>query len=366
MPYNPQLRVQFTEILDDGSETEFDLDLFGGLSDLRNSGTNKPLHVTASVQKALGGAQDAATLLIHNSPYIETFRQNPQAELERFRGKKLRMRIWAWWDDNEATDPGPEPQTVVVFVGDVLDGFDIISTGITDSAIQVQGLSHSWLVSSGKYQNVWLPETDYFTICIETLEEIVTTRNQGREELGFEQFYIVDDSLERLKDKVLESPYAVNSNPLEVLNKICKEFDYTFGINGNIPYILPKSKPFAAGLLPVDPSNSITAQSIDVSFETGMSSLINYGMYEFSFSHAFTHDFIVGRVVTAFDEPQVNVSSTFVAGRISELSIQLDNMEGHSVETHCQYLYNFNPLSPTEADVTLPEKRADNSGLRNT
>ncbi len=363
--YNPQLRFELSEITPEGLDVPFAVDFLEGLDPNYHAG-NAPLHVTANISSSIGGTQNTASVVINNTPYIETFRRNPQAELAKFQGKKLRLRIWAWYHDNGTTAKSAQPNYPPVFVGDMLEGFTIGAKGINDSALRFTAQGHAWFAGSGKYRMTWPAKTNYLTIVQDIGTYIVGIKQQGKETQQSAPHVVIDDFDEKLLKKELDASFSVHRNPMEVLNDICKQTDMVCGFHNNIPYIVSKDRPFQKPWLPIGLEHNPTAASVDVSGDTGMLSLINYGMLNFGFTHNYDPELYIGRVVTAFDEPQIGIQSTYVAGRISAIDIALDNVNGHRCEVNCSYLKEFDPLAPTESKVVLPEKRADNNGLKAT
>lgn len=369
--YNPQMMVQLNEILPDGSDIPFEVDFLEGmprgelgLGDLTHHSANKPLKVTARIRSDIGGTMNTCSLSINNPLYIETFRKNPQAELNKFKGKKFRLRVWAWYDDNSSLTPIPPAQIWPVFVGDVLDGFNISAQGVNDVEIVINSQGHSWLAGSGKYRKTWKGGTDYFVIVNEIMDEIVNARGQGQETDGSAPQFFVDDFDGKLAGKVLPSSFSVNRNPVEVLNDICRELDMVWGVHNNIPYIVSRDRPFQMDKLPISRENVLREEAVEVNYKTGLISNISYGISGFSFSHNFDKQLFIGRMVEASDEPQTGDGSTFVAGRITSVGAVIDNYDGNVISCNCSYV-DYNEDSPTKSKVILPEKRQDNSGLRN-
>jgi len=362
--YNPQLFVQIHEILPDGTDLPFEVDFFGG-ADQNHHAANKPPMINCSITNSLGATQNTMFLTISNSPYIEEFRRDPQAQLERTKGKKLRVRVWAWYDDNESTARSAQPLYQPVFVGDALEGFSVPSDGVNDASIEIQAQGHAWLSTSGKWKNTWLPETSYKTIAEEIMLFFIEERGQGQETNSTFPHFVVDDLDLKLEEKLLESPFTINRNPMEVLNDICRDLDFVWGIHNNIPYIVSRDRPSQFDKLLISPFNQISEEKAEINFETGMDgNNISYGTTGFSFAHNYDRNIFPGRVVEASDEPQTGERGTFVAGRVNSVSTTLNNYAGHTMSIECDYLTEYNPGAPLDSKVVLPERRADNSGLR--
>ena len=375
--YNPQIEVQINEILPDGSDIPFEVDFFSG-EDKNHHAGNRPINIAANVTNSLGGTQNFCSLTISNPLYIETFRKNPQAEINKFKGKKLRIRVWAWYDDNGVTTKGPQPFDPPVFVGDALNGFTISADDINDAQIQIQAQGHSWLASSGKYKKTWEGGQTYLDVVNDIMLEIVENRGQGQELDGSAPRFIVDDFLEQLVGKELPLSFTVNRNPIEVLNDICRELDYVWGVHNNIPYIVSRKHPFQPDFYPTN--SAMPEEYSPIDYQTGLISNISYGIDNFTFRSLHDRELFIGRVVTVTDAPQTNpggtivngivvappqgADNTAVPGRITEISSVFDNQRGHSMNCTCSYLVNFTKDAPTEAEVVLPERRANNSGLR--
>lgn len=363
--FNPQIKVEINEILPDGSDLPFEIDFFEG-ADQNNHDRNRPPVVNVSTNSTIGATQNIAYITISNSPYIEKFRRDPQAELEKIKGKKLRIRVWAWFDDNGSTAQGAKPFYQPIFVGDSLDGFSVSSSGINDSAIQIQAQGHAWLSTSGKWKKTWEPLTNYLTICEEIMAYFVEEKGQGQESSGDFPWFVVDDFPERLFKKELESPLTINRNPMELLNDICRDLDYVWGVHNNVPYIIAREHVPQQGLFLIGINNQGFDDKAEVNSETGMIGIITYGTNGFSFQHNYDRNLFIGRVVEVSDEPQTGERGTFVAGRIRSVNASANNYTGHKFSIECDYLTEYNPNAPLDSKVVLPIRRADNSGLRST
>jgi len=361
--YNPQIKVEINEILPDGSDIPFAVDFFEG-ADQNYHAANKPIHISCRTTNSLGGGQNSASISIRNPLYLEKFRKDPQAELAKFKGKKLRVRIWAWYDDNGTTALGAQPFNQPVFVGDALEGFSVSSQGVNETSIEIQAQGHAWLATSGKMRKTWEPGVTYLQICEEIMLEFIENRGQGQEDNGQFPHFVVDDFPGRLEGKILESPLTINRNPMELLNDICRDLDYVWGVHNNIPYIVSRERPSRFDKLLVGAVNQFENRVAIISGFTSMSGLINYGTDTFSFSHNFDHNLFIGRVVEVNDEPQTGERGTLVAGRVNQITGSFDNRLGHNMLLDCSYLTNYTRLAPLDSFVVLPERRADNSGLR--
>ena len=361
--YNPQLFVEINEIFPDGSDLPFEVDFFGG-ADQNHHSENKPPVINCNITNSLGATQNTLFLTITNSPYIEEFRRDPQAQLERIKGKKLRIRVWAWYDDNSSLTRTAQPLYQPVFVGDALEGFSVSADGINDASIIIQAQGHAWLSTSGKLKRTWEPGFSYKTIAEEIMLYFIEERGQGQETNSTFPHFVVDDLDLKLEEKLLESPLTINRNPMEVLNDICRDLDFVWGIHNNIPYIVSRNRPSQFDKLLISPFNQISDQKAECNSETGMTSIISYGTIGFSYSHNYDRNIFPGRVVEASDEPQTGERGTFVAGRVNSVNTTINNYTGHSMRIECDYLTEYNPLTPLDSIAVLPERRADNSGLR--
>lgn len=359
MQYNPQIEIDFSLINDDGSESDMTINLFDGpagdYSQLRHHEGWDPLKVDINVNKSLGGTQDRARITIHNTPYIEKFYLDYQAELEKIRIQKWRVRIWAWYSDNLTLTP--RPAMPPSFVGDITEDFSVVPEDITDASIQLECMGHGWLSRSGKMKKTWVAGTTYREI-VQDLFENMLSKGYGREQRGDTPKYVI--KADARLGKTLKRGFSKNRNPCEVMNDICRELDFVWGIHNNIPYITPRDKAFNTLLEDYPTSSALPPTALTNSHETGMSSLINFGKYSYSLSSLYDSGFMPGRYINTRQDPQINIGvfTGSVDGRINEISANLSNYgEGHQIDITCQYVKG--------RDVILPPKRADNSGLRN-
>ena len=356
MQYNPQLKLEFSLLNDDGNESDMTIDLFQGIdgydsSDLNYHAGNKPIAVECNIQKSLGGGQQTADIVIHNSPYIETFRNNYKGELEKIRNQKWRVRIYAWYDDNGSVTQSPRPSDPPVFVGDITEDFVVTSSGINDTSLQLQATGHGWLANSGKMKQTWQAGTTYLEIVNDLFDYMLNEKNYGRETRASTPKKVILNTGEL--NNTFKRGFSINRNPCEVMNDICRDLDCVWGINNNIPYIMLRSNYFLNAEAPIESQPTEFNYFVD---GRGMTSLVNFSKYTFSFSALWFNNFIVGGTVSQTEAPQVN-SQDLVLGRINEISIKLDNFNGHTTDLTCSYHLGA-------GQVVLPPKRADNSGLR--
>lgn len=361
--YNPQIKLEINEILEDGADVPFNVDFLGG-SDTSHSDTNKPLQINCTINNSLGSSQNTCAITITNSLYLEEFRRDPQAQLEKIKGKKLRVRCWGYFDDNNQTASTAMPFVQPAFVGDALEGFDITSSGVNDANLTINAQGHAWLATSGKYRKTWEIGQNYLEIVDEIMGEITFNRGQGQELSTDRPWFIIDDFDLKLEEKELESPLTVNRNPIETLNDICRDLDMVWGVHNNIPYILSRDRASQSDKFLIGLNNQGLENKAVVNYETGLLSIIDYGTDGFSFTHNYDRNLFIGRVVEVSDEPQTGERDTFIAGRIRSVSTTLDNYTGNTMTVQCDYLTDYNPGRPLQAKVVLPERRADNSGLR--
>lgn len=361
--YNPQLRVEINEILPDGSDLPFQVDFLDG-SPQNFTINEQPIHINCSINNTLGASQNTATITISNTSYIEDFRSDPQAEIAKLAGKRLRVRIWAWYDNNIGLQSNPQPFFQPVYVGDIIDGFAVRSRGINDSSVQFKAQGHGWLATSGKLKTRFAAGSNYLDVVTSIMTYFIEERGQGQENNGSAPQFIIDDSIKSLEGKILTSSLSINRNPMETLNDISRDLDYTWGVHNNIPYMLPKAKASSKDSLLIADANLALESVARCSFETGMKGVINYSSDGFSFNHNYDRNIFIGRTIQASDEPQTGGRNTFVAGRVDSCATILDNKSGHSMSVDCSYLKEYNPADPFGATVSLPERRADNSGLR--
>lgn len=361
--YNPQLDLEFTVLNDDGTESPMTIDLFTGLdgvsyADLNHHDEWKPLNVECSVSKSLGGTQDQATITIHNTPYIEIFRKDYRAELNKIRNQKWRVRIYAWYDDNGTVAQSPRPTMAPVFVGDITEDFNVVSSGINDTSLQFQALGHGWLARSGKMKKTWAATSTYLNVVTDLFDYMINVKKYGRETIGATPKYVILPDA-RL-NKTRKRGFSIDRNPIETMNDICRDIDFVWGIHNNIPYILPRDKSF--GILTDYPSSvTLPSTAIVIRENTGATSLANYSKYTFGFSSQYSEGILIGRYVQLRESDQVK-SNGFgyigIGGRLNEMEISLSNYgSGHQMDANASYFDG--------GDVVLPPKRADNSGLRN-
>ena len=339
MQYNPHIDLEFRVLNDDGSEGAT-VNLTGN-QNLNYYVGNKPITIECNVNKSLAAQQQTADIIIHNSPFIEAFRDNYQAVVSSIRTQKWRVRIWAWFSNSTAPTARPaEP----VFIGDIIEDFEITSSSINDSAIRVQALGHGWLMNTGKYKDSWERGTNYLTIVNDLMTYISVDKKYGNG-----QFVVQDNG--RLASTTIKRGFTVNRNPAESLNDICRRFDFLWGVNNLIPYMLPRDGSFSAAEFPI--SSTVSNPNVFVNDE--LISLINYSKYTFGYASLWQDNLIIGSIIGETQLPQIfNGDINF--GRINDLNIALSNTgDGHTVDVTCAYY---------DGAVAIPPKREDNSGLR--
>lgn len=357
MNYNPQIEIEITEINADGSESP----IIGLLkefadTDYRHHDQNKPLTIKASIQKSLGSMQNTCALEVFNAPIIEAIRQDPERTTAEIAKTFYRLRVWAWHDDNGTTTKTARPNIPPAFVGDVLDGFPTPKpSSTTDSSFRIEAISHSWLATSGKMRETWQPNTDWATVTQDIFDYIIS-KGYGRETYQATPKSVIENivTLPLLQAKTFQRHFNMNRNPMETLNDFCRELDLVWGFENNIPYIISRSTYFDTNEL-----NQIAVEDdfdVPLKQNTGKIGLTSFSTMGFSASGIFDPNFILGVKVSTNDNSQIDSSLLESIGRINELSINLDNEQGHTVDINASY------ISESTNDVRLPKRRDDTSG----
>lgn len=340
--YNPQIKIEMFKLSPEGEELPMDVEIIP--PDIQRYQGYKPILVECQISKELGAAQDTAVITLHNAPIIEEIRSNYFAYLQKIRDQNWRIKIWAWWSDSpDKTEPEYSP----IFIGDIYDDVNVQSSSVNDSSMTLRANSHEFIMRSGKYRTEFPPET--------TRREIVDDVFEYFGTLGYDKKIVIQDKNGILDEGIEKRRYVINRNPTEVLNDICRHHDFVWGVDSGTLYMLHRKEVFLKEQLPLIVKEKDFTATV---YTTGMTSLVNFSKYQFSFSNLWDNAFSLGKIVAVAELPQINIFQEIpIAGRINRMDIQLSNYQGHSCNLTCQY-YDFEGSE----EVILPPQRQDFSG----
>lgn len=365
--FNPQFDLEFTELDASGNESRtnklislLNSTSFNGvqINDYRHHQANKPIRVSANIRKDFTSAGNMATISITNSLFIEELKRNPKQFIKDLNSTYYRVRIWAWYDDNNLSSATPRPAVPPVFVGDVMDGVGVnFQADGTDSTVTIQAESHKWLMTSGAMKKTWGRGFSYLQIVQDLLQEIVD-RGYGSESFGQPPTYVIQQqTIPELSLKQLKRSKSITENPMNELNAICRDFDAVWGVENNVPFFCLRKEYFQPNRLNQTPVSTVSDPLIQA--ESGKIGLTSIGMYDFKCSSLWDNRLIMGNYYGASDAGMFlsNPNASFeLDGRLDDVSINLDNYQGHTVDMRFSY------FDSDINEVVLPQRRDDSGG----
>jgi len=364
--YNPQIELEFTVIGQDGFETgdETFLTLLssndekGLLNDYKYHDRNKPIAVEANINKSFTSLNSTASIKIYNHLFVEYFKQYPNTFFDDLENNYHRVRIWAWHDDNGSSAATSRPNIPPVFVGDILQGINIQPLSTSDSVINIQAESNSWLMTSGKMRKTWDAGTNYGTIVQDLMQEIID-RGYGVETRGQTPRYVIEpNTLIKLQAKQLIRSKSITNNPVEELNEICRDFDSVWGIENNVPFYCNRDEYFQPNQVNSTQLNTANRFLWSESSKIGLTSI---GIRDFQCSAVWQNEFILGTSYLSSDEGMFNQNGNEIFGfdgRLDTANISLNNVNtaGHT----CDMVFGY--VDNESNKVRLPQRRLDASG----
>lgn len=343
--YNPQIKIELKKLETDGSESDMDVQIIP--DDIQVHEGNKPILVECNINKALGSGQQTAIVTLHNAPIIEEIRSNYFSYIETIRNQNWRVYIWAWWADSRAKTDAPYSP---IFIGDIYEDVNVQPQSTNDATITLRANSHDYIMRSGPYKKEYAAETTYREIVDDVFAYF-------RDQLQAVNRLVIQDFEGLLDQKKVIRPFVINRNPTETLNDICRELDMVWGVDSKTMYFLKRDDFIFTERLMENPKGNA---DVRIASASGLTSLVNFSKYQFSFSALWDNVYEIGRGIGVEEFPQINVNSDPpIAGRINSLSINLDNYSGHTTDVICQY-FNF----AGDPRVILPPQRQDFSGRR--